>query len=106
MNRLSDDHWLKEQLKDNTGAPLTISDIEQADENTVAQMLKNEYGRNFDRTRLQDLDVCMLIDRELCRPFGATSVYQLTDSQKMRIARQLKYDFHVSDAQISRCLVL
>lgn len=106
MNRLSDDSWLKEQLKDNTGAPLTISDIEQADENTVARMLKNEYGRNFDRTRLQDLDVCMLIDRELCRPFGATSAYQLTDSQKMRIARQLKYDFHVPDAQIKRCLVL
>ena len=106
MNRLSDDSWLKEQLKDNTGAPITIAEIEHADEKTVAQMLNNEYGRNFSRTRLQDLDVCMLIDRELCRPFGATSAYQLTISQKQRIARQLKNEFHVSDAQICRCLVL
>ena len=106
MNRLSDDNWIKEQLKDNTGAPITIADIEHADEKTVAQMLNNEYGRNFNRSRLQDLDVCMLIDKELCRPYGVNSAYQLTDSQRQRIARQLKYDFHVSDAQISRCLVL
>lgn len=106
MNRISDESWSQEQLKDNTGTPITLKDIENADEKTVAKMLNNEYGRNFNRTRLQDLDVCTLIDKELCRPFGANSVYQLTESQKMRIARQLKYDFHVSDAQISRCLVL
>ena len=106
MNRLSDDSWAKEQLKDNTGTPITISNMEHADEQSVARMLNNEYGRNFNRSRLQDLDLCMLIDKELCRPFGTTSVYGLTDSQKQRIARQLKFDFHVSDAQISRCLVL
>lgn len=106
MNRLSDDSWTREQLKDNTGAPITLADIENADENAVARMLNNEYGRNYNHSRLQDLDVCMLIDNELCRPYGVNSVYLLTDSQKQRIARQLKYDFHVSDSQICRCLVL
>ena len=106
MNRLTEESWIKEQLKDQTGQPITIADIEQADERTVAQMLNNEYGRNFSRTRLQDMDVCALIDKDLIRPYGVQSVYQLTDSQKNRIARQLKNDFHVPDAQISRCLVL
>ena len=106
MNRLSDDSWAREQLKDNTGAPITLADIEHADDKTVAQMLNNEYGRNYNRTRVQDLDVCMLIDNNLCRPFGVNSVYLLTDSQKQRIARQLKFDFHIPDAQIKRCLVL
>ena len=106
MNRLTDESWIKDQMKDDTGAPITLKDIENVDDRTVAQMLNNEYGRNFNRSRLQDLDLCMLIDNELCRPFGAKSVYQLSESQKLRIARQLKYDFHVSDSQISRCLVL
>ena len=106
MNRLTDESWVREQLKDNTGMPITISDIEHADEKTVAQMLNNEYGRNFSRTRMQDMDVCALIDRELIRPYGVNSVYQLTESQKLRIARLLKNEFHLPDAQISRCLVL
>ena len=106
MNRLTDESWTRDQLKDNTGAPITINDIEHADERTVAQMLNNEYGRNFNRNRLQDIDICTLIDKELIRPYGVSSVYQLTASQKERVARQLKYDYHVGEAQIARCLVL
>lgn len=105
MNRLTDESWSMEQEKDNTGAPITLSLVEQADETTVAQMLKNEYGR-FNKNRLQDMDVCRLIDKDLLPGYGAQSVYQLTSSQKRRIARQLFYDYHVSEAQIARCLVL
>ena len=105
MNRLTDESWSREQEKDNTGAPITLSLVEQADETTVAQMLKNEYGR-FNKNRLQDMDVCRLIDKDLLPGYGAQSVYQLTSSQKRRIARQLFYDYHVSEAQIARCLVL
>ena len=105
MNRLTDESWSMEQEKDNTGAPITLSLVEQADETTVAQMLKNEYGR-FNKNRLQDMDVCRLIDKDLLPGYGAQSVYQLTSSQKQRIARQLFYDYHVSEAQIARCLVL
>jgi hypothetical protein len=105
MNRLTDESWSMEQEKDNTGAPITLSLVEQADETTVAQMLKNEYGR-FNKNRLQDMDVCRLIDKDLLQGYGAQSVYQLTSSQKRRIARQLFYDYHVSEAQIARCLVL
>ena len=69
-------------------------------------MLKNETGRNFSRSRLQDLDVCRLIDKDFLPRYGASSIYQLTESQKKRIARTLYYDYRLPDHQIRRCLVL
>lgn len=104
MNRLTSEDWIQEQQKDQTGAAITLKDIEPADEKTIADMLKNESGRNFSRTRLQDLDVCRLIDKDILQ--GAKTVYQLTDSEKKRIGRQLSYEYHLPDHQIRRCLVL
>lgn len=105
MNRLSDDSWTREQLNDRTGAPITLKDIEHADEQSIAQMLKNESGRLFSRSRMQDLDVCRLIDTQLCKPYGASSPYTLSSTQKQRIAKQLYYDYRLPEAQIRRCLV-
>lgn len=104
MNRLSGEDWIQEQQKDQTGKAITLYDIEPADEKTVADMLKNENGRNFSRSRLQDMDVCRLIDKDILQ--GAKTVYQLTDSEKSRIGRQLLYDFHLPEHQIRRCLAL
>lgn len=104
MNRLTSEDWIQEQQKDQTGAAITLKDIEPADEKTVADMLKNESGRNFSRVRLQDLDVCRLIDKDILQ--GAKTVYQLTDSERDRIYRQLLYDYHLPDHQIRRCLVM
>ena len=106
MNRLTDPSWSDEQQRDETGKPLTLADVEQADERSISQMLNNEYGRNFSRNRLQDMDVCRLIDRQLAPRFGASSAYGLTENQKQRLARQLLYEYRLPDAQIRRCLVL
>lgn len=106
MNRLTDDSWIQEQSKDLAGAPLSIADIEHADEQSVAQMLKNESGRYYQANRMQDPAVCRLIDKELLPSYGAPSVYLLTDTAKKRIARQLFYDFHLSEQQIRRCLAI
>lgn len=107
MNRLTDETWLEEQRKDNTGKPITINDIEPGlDEKSIAQLLNNEHGRNFSRSRMQDMDVCRLIDKELLPGYGCQSVYGATDSQKQRIYRQLLNEFHLPDKQIRRCLVL
>ena len=75
------------------------------DEKSIAELLNNENGRNFSRSRLQDLDVCRLIDRELLPGTGATSVYRLTDTQRNRIYKLLQHEFHLQDRQIRRCLV-
>ena len=107
MNRLTDETWAEEQKKDGTGKPLTLADVEPGlDEKTIAQLLNNEHGRNFSRTRLQDLDVCRLIDRELLPGYGVPSVYFLSASQKNRIAATLQNEFHLPEKQIRRCLVI
>lgn len=105
MNRLTDDSWALEQAKDNTGKPLSLNDIERVDGKSIANMLSNEHGRNYRHDKLQDMDVCRLIDKDLLPSFGVTSVYRLTDSQKRRIARSLRYDYHLPESQICRCLV-
>ena len=106
MNRLTDESWIKDQEKDHTGRPLTISDIERANEHDIAQMLKNESGRNYNPSRMQDLDVCRLIDKDILPSYGASSVYQLSDTQKERIAHLLQNEFHLPQHQIGRCLVV
>lgn len=106
INRLTDDSWTRDQMDEGTGTPVTIYNIEQADEKSVAQMLKNESGRYYNRSHLQDLDVCRLIDGDLLSSFGATSVYHLTDSQKKSLAQRLRYEYHLPEAQIARCLVM
>ncbi len=104
MNRLTDESWKEDQQKDNTGQPVTLSMIESADDASVAQMLNNERGRNFNPNRLQDMDVCRLIDLEMLPSMGVRSVYLLTESQRQRLFGQLRADFHLPEHQIRRCL--
>ena len=70
----------------------------------IAQRLKIEYGRNYRPDRLQDLDVCRLIDKDLLPGMGLSSVYQLSDSQRQRLSRTLYYEFHLPEQQIACCL--
>ena len=106
MNRLTDETWMHDQEQDNTGVPITLEMVERADAQTLSQLLNNEYGRSFRRSRLQDMDVCRLLDKEIIPGYGVSSVYQLSFSQKQRIARQLSGEFHLKEAQIRRCLVM
>lgn len=106
MNRLTDDTWLEEQRQDNTGKPITLVDIEPGyNEKNIAELLNNEYGRNFSRSRMQDLDVCRLIDKEILPGLGCNSVYGMTDSQKRKVYQVLLNEFGLSEKQIRRCLV-
>ena len=101
MNRITDESWSRDQLRDNTGEPLTLEAVERADERSVAWMLKNETGKT--RLQMQDMDVCRLIDQDILQ--GAVSVYQLSESRKRDIARRLYYEHHLPEQQIRRCLV-
>lgn len=106
MNRLTDEDWIRDQEKDRTGKPITLEAVEPGYENRIAQLLQNENARKFSRTRLQDMDVCRLIDRDILPGCGVASVYQLSGSQKQRIARMLFYEHHLPEAQIRRCLAM
>lgn len=106
MNRLSDEEWTRSQETDHTGKPITLDMLEPGYESIIAQLFKNESGRNFSRTHLQDMDVCRLIDKDILPSYSVTSIYQLTGTQKQRIARQLYHEFHLPEAQIRRCLAM
>lgn len=106
MNRLTDEDWKRDQEQDRTDKPLTLDMLEPGYENDIGQLLRNETGRNFNRNRLQDIDVCRLIDHGIIPGYGVKSVYQLTNTQRQRIALQLQKEFHLPVAQIQRCLVL
>ena len=106
MNRLTDETWIQDQLKDQTGKPITLADVEHVqDEKIIAELLNNEHGRNFNRAKMQDLDVCKLIDRELLPRHGCTSIYRAVDTPKKRIYGILRHDYRLPDIQIRRCLV-
>ena len=105
MNRLTDESWSKEQAADNCNQkPITLADIEQAEENSLSRMLKNENARGFNKSTMQDLDICALIDQNYLGT--STSVYTMTDSQRERTFRALLYDHRLPEKQIRRCLAM
>lgn len=105
MNRLSGEEWLSEQKQDGSGAtPIGLAQMEPS--YSVESMLKNENGRHYRPDRPSDLDVCALVDDEFAPRFGASSVYQLTASQKQHIYKELRFERNLPDTQIRRCLVL
>ena len=106
MNRLTDESWDRDQEKDGTGRPVRLADVEVGwTESDIAAMLRNENGRCFRPDRMQDLDVCQLIDKQLLPKYRVCSVYGLEDSQKRQIARILYHEYHLPEQQICRCLV-
>ncbi|MCR4860690.1 MAG: hypothetical protein K5910_08520 [Bacteroidales bacterium] len=108
MNRLSSEEWEREQREDGTAsAPITLGTIEPAaDEKSVSAWLSNERGYHFRPDRKSDMEVCMIIDRDLMSRYPGKTVYQLDARQKLSLAGELKQGYHLPDSQIRRCLAL
>lgn len=107
MNRLSSEKWYQEQNDDKNGKmPVTLDIIESGTTNApIAALLKNEFGK-YNKSMMNDMDVCGLVDNDFVPRFGKSSVYQLSTDEKKRIAAVLFREYHISDDQIKRCLVL
>lgn len=107
MNRLSGEEWQKEQKQDNVNAtPITIRIIENGiSMQTMEQMLRNEHGRN-DYRKMNDINLCEFIDKNILPEIGKTSVYLLTASEKQKIAQFLYLRNRLPEAQIKRCLAM
>ena len=108
MNRISDEIWQKEQMEDNSNEPpITLGTIEHPfDKQSVSSMLECEKGFRYNPSALNDVEVCNIIDKQLIKRFGKSSVYALSDAQKLKVAQVLRNDLHLPQHQISRCLVL
>ena len=68
-------------------------------------MLRNEQAR-YATARMNDLQVCELIDTRFVPKYRAFSVYHLTDGQKNAIANDLYRQYRLGQAQIRRCLAM
>jgi len=108
MNRPTDESWIAEQKEDEGESCLIrLGNIEPGyAPEAVAAMLRNESGSYFHPDRLQDLDVCRLIDRRILKPLSLPSVYQLDFEQQASIYRKLHYEFNLPANQVRRCLAL
>ena len=104
MNRLSDERWSQEQGQDDPEEkPFILTDAEPfIPPGGLSALLENERGFRYDRHRLNDLQVCKLIDRML----SGRSIYQLSSADRNRLANTLYKDHHLSKRQIIRCLAL
>lgn len=108
MNRLSSEEWEREQAEDGTGdEPVTLRNIEpDPDERSMSAWLSNERGFQFRPDRKTDMEVCMIIDRDLMSRYPGKTVYQLDDKQKLYIGNILQREYHLPVAQIRRCLAM
>ena len=101
MNRLSGDGWAKEQLQDDTSMPpITLEHVEHGIAyQDMRTMLSNEHGRaNYNA--VSDISLCETIDRYL----AGRSIYELDDSELIKVREYAFRKFHVSAEQLKRCL--
>ena len=107
MSRRTTEDWIKEQEKDhNDAAPITLSLIESmVSMNSLEEMLTQESGR-ADYHRISDIDLCSKIDEIVREQLHKLSIYDLSQEEKTKLARQLRNNYHASNAQLTRCLAL
>lgn len=107
MSRKSSEEWEEEQMKDNNMFP--VVNIENIEKGVIAdntrQMLIWENGK-ADYKKPSDIDICMEIDRKLLPLLGKSSVYLLTEREKVLIAEHIYRDHHINEKQIRRCLAI
>lgn len=113
LTRLSGEDWSKEQEADGGGfPPVTLENFEaivlqreSSRSKTFADMLRNEKARSAS-LRLNDLQLCEMIDQQYVPRCQAQSVYQLSTRDKNAIASEIYRRRLAGEAQIRRCLVL
>ena len=108
MNRLSGEEWCRDQERDGNGKPpVTLQNMEVGwSPDELSRMLKAERGHSFISKPIDDFSLCELVDNELVRYYGKFSVYELSRSQRKKIADTLCNEMKVPVAQASRVLAL
>ena len=100
MSRHSGPKWEFEQQEE-AEAPVTLETIEGSDID-LNVCLQNERGHA--KLLIPDQLLCEYIDGIVVSKAGKYSYVELSDSERINIAYELKEKWHVKDAQISRVL--
>ena len=95
--------WAKDQENDNTGKPIELSSIEDPRVYKSEDLFINER-RRFDQKKMDDFQVCHLIDSILLKKFKVSSIYVLWESAKEDIFKDLIYNYCISGKRAQRCL--
>ena len=124
MTRMSDEKWLAEQKEEGPAAPVTLDIIEKGMPDFDPGLLKfNEKGR-VDHTPVNDMDLCLMIDREYVPKYlkdngnRTPSIYMLPETKRKEIGNAIWEDTktaryspkgsngRVTVKQLERCLAL
>lgn len=106
MNCLSSEEWKEEQAKDPVSAkPIQLTDIETGTGFSIENVLQREK-RRFKPRAITDLDLCLLIDKEIPERFHKVSYTCLTQKEKQSYGNYLYINYPASKKQIIRCLGL
>lgn len=103
MNRPSNEEWIAEQKRTNSGKDAITLEIIENEKNplTIQQMLRNEYSHH---KRPDDTEICRIIDCELLGEFKSVSYANLKLSEKQKIAEYLIKTKKTTMHQAGRCL--
>jgi hypothetical protein len=107
MGRKTSEDWYKEQENDKSDSPIIrLETIEHGvNLHSIESMLIHESGRS-DYRKISDMDLCEIIDKKILPDYGRKSVYELSMSEKTRLADYLYRTYHLGKAQIRRCLAM
>lgn len=109
MIRRTSEEWLAEQQKDGTEEPVVTLDLLESgfSKEEIASMLSNEGNPKYIQRGMSDMEICQIIDSEFLHRYHKESVYDLSQDQKERIARDLRYGYGIyAPKQLSRCLAM
>ena len=115
MSRPTDEKWKAEQLEESEKCkPIDVGMIEKGVVSDVELLKRNEFGRP-DLSRMTDLELCSLIDKQILPRMNVQTVYDLSVSQRRSVGNSLwtKYGKarnssgkFVTAQQLKRCLII
>lgn len=115
MSRPTDEKWKAEQLEESEKCkPIDVGMIEKGVVSDVELLKRNEFGRP-DLSRMTDLELCSLIDKQILPRMNVQTVYDLSISQRRSVGNSLwtKYGKarnssgkFVTAQQLKRCLII
>lgn len=107
MTRKSSEEWNNEQDKDdNSTPPINLLNVESGvNVDSYDKMLKYEYGKENYRS-ITDIELCSELDSIVRERYNGKSIYELSDSEKIKIAEHYFRTKFISRERLKRCLVL
>lgn len=95
----------EEQIADNSDSePVTISSIEPHLSSDEVRRIMTQNSSWVSEPSISDMELCSIIDGRYLERFHKMSYAQLTDSEKVKIARHIQGMRYVPARQLGRCL--